>query len=83
MAKISFSRSQPWSDTLGKHTVIDIRRDGKVIGKITGRSGVAIPNMQYFVECEGVKPFSSFLLGLVKNEVRKLLTATDNSGTND
>jgi hypothetical protein len=62
MKRISFGRSKPWSDRMGKHTVIDIRDRGTVIGKITGESGVGIPMMQYTVECAGIRTFTSYSL---------------------
>lgn len=63
--KLSFSQSKPWSDRMGKHTVIDIRHGTgpaafcPVVGKITGESGVAIPVMQYTVECAGIPTFTA------------------------
>ena len=33
MQRISFSRSQPWSDRLGRHTVVEIRK-GKEVKEI-------------------------------------------------
>jgi hypothetical protein len=73
MERISFSRSKPWSDRLGKHTVIDVRRGKEVIGKITGRSGVGIPMMQYTLECGGVKPFTTHNLNAAKLRARTAL----------
>lgn len=74
---ISFGRSQPWSDRLGKHTVIDILRDDKVIGTISGESGVAIPVMTYTVVCEGIPTFDAYRLDEAKAKVRASLASTE------
>lgn len=75
MKRFSFGRSQSWSDRLGKHSAVDIRDDDKVIGKITGESGVGIPMMQYDVELPGARISTSYSLKEAKAKVMASLTA--------
>jgi hypothetical protein len=69
---VSFSKSEFWSDRLGNHAVVEIRRGPEIIGSIRGDSGTAIPMMEYTVEITGAKKFTALTLQDAKARVRDL-----------
>lgn len=69
MSKISFTRSIPWHDRNGKHTVIEILDGKRIIGKIKGDSWFTIKSMEYAVTCEHLDPFQTFSLNEAKAKV--------------